>query len=398
MPIQPISFPNLSFDEANPFLKGISKGQELAQNFLMFPEELKQKILGNALQNFKVQQEENRSQYYPRLNIAEVLKSEAEPREIAARTGLYGAQANRFNTLTPLEAEEAKLKNKFYPDLIRSQIESSHALSNLRNMGGSNLGVGQKQLFGFRQQLLRDNPDWSEDQINQAANSYLSGLDKFPDGTPLPPLSGQSKAFVDQIIKQGTTAPILTGNIRANQAEAELEVLSDYASKGLEPYGNTYFNISPKQISDTFKTDEESQKRLGRFAASQALQYEVAQNRIRLANGQPGVNSTEELIKLSAQQVKGKYPKLSNKAREEASRYLDEALREGLTARKSIGIGASDNLNNRSEKITNSGINALSKGIKYPKFESKEEFQSWFKRQPSIVQKAISADLSKRSK
>lgn len=208
MPIQPINFPKLSFDEANPFLVGAGKGQQLAQNFLMFPEMLKKQMIENALQNYKAQQESDRSQYYPRLNQSEALKAEAEPREMNARAGLYGAEANKYNTLTPLEAEADKLKNKFYPDLIRSQIESQKSASNLRNMGGSNAGAGQKEIGGLIRQILIDRPDLTPQQANQAASASLSGSKTLPDGTPTPTLSGLSQSIVAQIQKRNSTAAV----------------------------------------------------------------------------------------------------------------------------------------------------------------------------------------------
>jgi hypothetical protein len=250
------------------------------------------------------------------------------------------ALTNKYNTMTPLEAQELKIKNQFAPQREQSNIEAQKAMANYRNNGGPGMGVGQKQIAGFQQQLKTEHPDWTPQQVNQAASAYLVGDNQLQDGTQLPPLSGIGQSYADQITKQGTTAPILTSNIKANQAEAELQVLNDYAQKGLEPYGDTYLNMSPQQIKDSFKKDDASQQRLGKFVASQALQYEAAQNRIKLANGQPGVTSTEELMRISGQMVNTKFPELSYKARKEAARYLDEALREGLKARQSVKIGA----------------------------------------------------------
>lgn len=250
------------------------------------------------------------------------------------------ALTNRNNTMTPLEAKKLELQNEYYPQVTESNINSQKALSNYRNSGGAGMGVGQKELKGFENQLSMDHPEWTPEEINQAANSYLTGEDTLPDGTPLPPIGGKAESFLNQIAKRGTTAPLITSGVKANQAEAELEVLNKYANEGLKPYGTTYFNKSPEQVLDTFKSDASSQKRLGKFIASQALQFEIAQNRIKLANGQPGVTSTQELMDLSKQTLKAKYPRLSQQAREEATRYMDEALREGLKARQSVNTGA----------------------------------------------------------
>lgn len=312
------------------YRNSLAKGQDITNQYS--PDKLK---LANTFQQLQ-------NQYYPS-NIQS---------EIASRNAL----ANRNNTLTPLEAKEMELKNKYYPQVTEASIASQKALANYRDMGGPGGGVGQKQIIGLKRQILNENPNWSPEKVNLAASSYINGDDTLPDGTKIPSPSGIIRSMTDQIIKQGTTAPILTGNIIANQAEAELDVLNDYAQKGLAPYGDTYLNMSPQQVVDSFKTDDVSQKKLGKFIASQAIQYEAAQNRIRLAKGQPGVTSTEELMKLSGQSVNTKYPSLTYKARQEAARYLDEALRAGLKARQSVGIGASES---RGKKNNNSKVATL---------------------------------------
>jgi hypothetical protein len=266
--------------------------------------------------------------------------------EISNRNAL----TDKYNTMTPLEAEQLKLKNAYYPDVTKSNIASQKAIANYRNMGGTGMGVGQKELMGLQNQLSLEHPDWTPIQANQAASAYINGDEVLADGTPLPPISGLGRTFLNNIAKRGTTSALVTSGVKANQAEAELEVLNKYANEGLKPYGTTYFNKSPQQIMDTFKSDPESQKRLGKFIASQALQYEAAQNRIRLANGQPGVSSTEELMKLSGQLIQTKYPRLTQKAREEATKFMDEALKKGLQARQSIETGASGLRGNKHKK------------------------------------------------
>lgn len=260
---------------------------------------------------------------------------------------------NKYNTMTPLEAERMKLQNQYYPQVTEANIAGQKALAGLRNSGGAGMGVGQKELRGFESQLSQDHPEWSPEEINQAANAYLTGDESMPDGTPLPPLGGKATSFVNQIAKRGTTAPLITSGVKANQAEAELKVLSKYANEGLKPYGTTFFDKSPEQVLDTFKSDPTSQKRLGRFIASQALQFEIAQNRIKLANGQPGVTSTQELMNLSRQTVNAKYPRLSAAAREEATRFMDEALSKGLKARQSVDTGAAALRGQKDKKDTN---------------------------------------------
>jgi hypothetical protein len=146
--------------------------------------------------------------------------------------------------------------------------------------------------------------------------------------------------LLDQNFKRGTTGPLVTKGVQANQAHTEIKVLSDYAQKGLAPYGDTVLNMSPKQIVDSFKSDTKSQTQLGRLIAAKQLQYEIAQNEIKLANGEPGINATNELMALGSNNIKTMYPKLSYQARKEANRYFIEALDAGLLARNKLGIRA----------------------------------------------------------
>ena len=49
MAIQFPDFQRISFDEANPVLKGLSTGQDMMQKFLKFPQDLQAQILANEI-------------------------------------------------------------------------------------------------------------------------------------------------------------------------------------------------------------------------------------------------------------------------------------------------------------------------------------------------------------
>jgi len=227
---------------------------------------------------------------------------------------------------------------------ILARIDEQKANAAYKNSGlGGRGGVNLQQQKQLQADLKRDNPNLTDDQVFEAAGNLLQGKETLDDGTPFK-VSGMTQNNASKVALQGTTSALATQSGRANQAEAELGVLNDYAQKGLEPYGDTFLGMSPKQIADTFKKDTTSQLQLGKFVASQALQYEAAQNRIRLANGQPGVSSTKDLMRLSGQTVDAKYPKLSYTARKEAARFLDEALRKGLEARNKMGLNINQDM------------------------------------------------------
>jgi len=322
-----------------------------------------------------------------------IMESDLEKKKL---DNIYQGIINQFSPRNyEMDLENKNLKNiyqrivnQFTPEDYQSQFESRKALDDYRKMGGGRAGVTSQQQLFLQQQLMKDNPNFTPEQAFEAAGNLVNGDNKLNDGTPFN-VSGLTKLSADKAVMQGTTSSLVTQAVKSNQADAELKVLDEYAQRGLAPYGDTILGMNPDQVIDTFKTDDKSQKKLGRFVASQALQYEAAQNRIRLANGQPGVTSTEELMKMSGQLINSKYPRLSYNARQEAARYMDEALEKGLQARNRIGLHPSS-VNEFSNKT---GAKLLAKDVVLPKFNSQKDFVDWYRLQPKVVQDAVKIKL-----
>lgn len=238
------------------------------------------------------------------------------------------ASAQHQQALAELERSPEKY------GLLRAQIEAEQALAQQRKMGGGGFGAGSagmKDINAARNYIMNTrgiNQQEADDLINRGLNGEDVGL------SPL------EINMLDQVKKRGTTSALINKGVQANQADAEINAMQEKADKWLKPYGDTTMGISFKQVQDSFKTDDESQERLGKFIASQALQYEIAQIRNRIAGGEPGVTSTELLMKESMQHIKAKYPKLSAKARKYASDALNEGISAALAARNKSGIGA----------------------------------------------------------
>lgn len=136
--------------------------------------------------------------------------------EMAARNAL----TNKTNTMTPLEAQKMKTENQFAPQLTQSQINSNNAMANLRNMGGSGMGVGGQEMMRLQNQLKIDHPDWDPLTANQAASAYITGENTLPDGTALPPLSGLAESGLAQIGKRNSNSAL------QNQA-ANMDILAN---------------------------------------------------------------------------------------------------------------------------------------------------------------------------
>jgi hypothetical protein len=222
-------------------------------------------------------------------------------------------------------------------DLLKAQIEAQKALSNQRSSGMMNSTAQQKDINSLIAQIKKDNPGLNDYQAMNIANSYLTG--NIQEGIPDP--SGIAQSYVNQINKRGTTSQLINQTINSKQADAEVEILSKYASEWSEPYGDQFFGYSPKQITDSFSSNQKDQENLGKLIASNALQFEITQVRNRLAAGQSGITNTLELKKDAMQGIKPFFPYLSETARKTANDYLNKALKEGLNARLKIGIDAS---------------------------------------------------------
>lgn len=314
-------FPILSFDQANPLLAGISAGQGLAQTHRMNPLLLKHQQIANAIEEYQRQQtaanqpyfqrlalanalkaeaepreinartslygaqtndlnamsplkqrealqdilmkhlsnqrETANSKYYDQVALANALKAEAEPKEINARTGLYGAQSNEINTMTPIKQQEGlqdilmkhlsnqreTANSKYYDQIAHANAENAMKLPfetqagiDLKNQEtsrmkaltpyeveykkalaqmprGGRMGVGSMAINGFRDQLAQDHPDWSPEKINSAASAYIDGSNAVGN-EQLPELSGSAQAQMNQVFRYN--APVAVQNQAAN--------------------------------------------------------------------------------------------------------------------------------------------------------------------------------------
>lgn len=312
----------------------IQKGYKSA----FMPGQLSQELLKTQIAN---KLEQAKVPYADRLAKAGLLHTEAE-------TGHLGADTNRLNIgnqFLPEKYEqenyEQKIKNMFLPQSEKARIAKENAMTKYYQSGAGGGSTGSKDYNKFEDGVSLDNPSLSPEQIREAADAYASGRTTLKDGTPLNPMSFGTQQALDRTVKSTTTAKLINSGIQANQAESELKAGSDFISKIGSSYGTTYAGYSWDQLKDSVSKDPESQKRLGQYMGIQALQYELAQIRNRLAGGEPGISATNLLLGHSGQIIENHAPKISGEAREEARKTIDEGLATMLKARNKIGIGAS---------------------------------------------------------
>lgn len=183
MALQLPNFRRISFDEANPMLVGLERGQKLGQGFAKFPLEMQQMILANKIKEAEAK--------YAEPMAASGLKTaqqhnEFDPRIWQSEIGLRGAQAG-------LAGSEAN-KNRFLVNnpqymspegmLISQAMEAQkHAMAAQQNQNQGEGSYGSSPSFSgggqqpsappAQQQLPQPNgPQYSKNQYNSDALAF----------------------------------------------------------------------------------------------------------------------------------------------------------------------------------------------------------------------------------
>ena len=298
---------------------------------------------------------QSQAQYAPQMNAADLAYKLAQTPNLQANTALTQQQAQYYGpkTLSDInlqgaqaanaqqEANKLIQTNPLAAQELAAKIAETKAQANYFNQGGGRGGVDVVANNQFHQAIANANPQFANDpdKLLQAATALRNGEKTMLDGTPIR-TSGDTDYWGDVTSKQRTTSALVTQGVQANQAAAELPLAQKFVQQGLAPYGNTIFNKSPKQIVDTFSSDDASQDRLGRLIAAKQLNYDIAQMQTKIANGRPGVTTTEELMRLSGQNIDDRYPMLSDRARQAAQATIEQAMNVILAARNQVGYGA----------------------------------------------------------
>lgn len=262
----------------------------------------------------------------------------AQNAERAFEADVGGQEANaglsRENML------KQRILNEFLRQREPAEIEEIRQRAKYYGSGGAGGSTGGKDYLAYASGVAQDNPDLTPEQLREATDVLAKGGTSLRDGTPLQPMSFGTRTAFDRAVKATTTAGQINTSNMANQAHAELDVFNKYANDWIPAAGTLYFGKSLDQIADTFKDDDASQKRLAKIIAGNTLQYEIAQQRNRISLGQPGITATRELMDEAKQHVNTVLPRLTPKARKYVNEYLDKAIKEGLSARNKVGVGA----------------------------------------------------------
>lgn len=112
----PMQFPILSFEQANPFMTGMSYGSSAVKNLMNTPIEMQKAIIANELNKQKQKEQEMYLQKYPEILSQQMSKGKIEQNEMQSRSSLMNAQ------LRDLEQ-----KMKYNPELYSAEAAERRA-------------------------------------------------------------------------------------------------------------------------------------------------------------------------------------------------------------------------------------------------------------------------------
>lgn len=377
MPFQPINFAAIQ-PQGSPFSRdlvdNLMKGYQAGQMPYQMQRQAEQEQLANAFQKMKNEQEPQKFQTEQqnaaaqrayqeantnRLNtmtpveaLQQTLINKYYPQLTQSQINERNAQTNKTNTMVPLESKYQDLINAFYPKEKEAEISQKGAMTNYYNQGGPGQGVGAKEWSHFQNSVSQANPNLSQDQLREAVNAYGSGKTMLSDGTPFN-VSADMKNSMDRVVKYGTTTGIINRGVFGAQAESEQPIISNYVKKGLEPYANTTMGYNFDLLKDSMNTkDKDAQKRVGQWIGSNVLGYEASQIQQMLASGKVTVSATEHLLDRNMPKIKETIPVMSDISRKEAIDYVTRAAKEAYEARKKVETGASSLIKQNGNKST----------------------------------------------
>lgn len=231
-----------------------------------------------------------------------------------------------------------QIKNSLLPQSTQADIGLKNAQANFYNQGGKGAAFIQLQ-NNVKRNILAENPTLTPDQQEDAMNQVLLGKNTLSDGTPFkvtPTITGATGAYF-----MGT-APraAINSAINSNQASKELDVLSDFTQKAIEPYAFTIGGVSPKALKDQFSSDPDTQKRLGDYKAATYLQYEGSAIQQQMAKAQNSVAATDLMLKNSLNYFDSHETVVNPGVRAQFSKRVKEQLNNMLKARQKVGVNA----------------------------------------------------------
>ena len=182
--------------------------------------------------------------------------------EIANRNALT-SRVPFENRLSEQQIREAMINNQTLDELNRAKIANMQAMASNRQMAGAGKGsVDFQNIDKLKRQVQFENPDFTPQEINEAAGAYLAGKNTLSTGKQLKQ-SDLIDTMVPQINKKNSTSAIqnTAANLDVTADELNKNIDVEAISKFAGPLGRiNYANERAKMIYDPTSVSEDFRK------------------------------------------------------------------------------------------------------------------------------------------
>lgn len=233
------NFPTISFDEANPFLKGMQSGQQIGFNFANMPLQLKAQLLQNQINQAK-------AQYAPQMELANLQKTQAQTPYIQAQTGLINKDIQWYDPKTRsalalqgaqagLDSAEASM-NRFKMAHPGYMVGGSPAMFEYLKQNGVNVFDQSQQQPNQQSQMqqigspgqAQGSPDVLRGTLQSGQNNN-SGMQPMSSGIGMPNMAEQAKNLA---LYGNALNPMQQANINAYREQQKK--MAEYSQKKME--------------------------------------------------------------------------------------------------------------------------------------------------------------------
>lgn len=243
------------------------------------------------------------------------------------------------------------------------RAQSAKAQLDIKRAGGyefSRLPIDFKNQVIAQAQGLGYAPEEAMNQLMSGKTIQDLAIARGFDPNNMPdPIYGLTSASRNQLQRRQT-------------ALAEINSLGNKISDAMAPYARRFSGYSPLQVSQALGGEKEDDQ--AKFLAARALQPELAAIRIRMANGNVGIEAIRELTSTSMGNINVMQSLVSPSVYRQASKYIDQWLNDAANAANKQNINPKGY---QTQQDSNKQA-ANSNQVKMPNFDTKEQFQAWY--------------------
>jgi len=149
---------------------------------------------------------------------------------------------------------------------------------------------------------------------------------------------------------------------QVQQVGNELDYLSSSTTPIIKRYANTFAGFSGDRIRDMLSNDVAAQKRFGQYIGALSVQSGLANGRVLLEGGRPGVEVMRMVKDSALQGIDQHSPiKMSGVAYEEAQKTIDDILHKGAKIRTTTGMNPMSEIGKNRDKSSEKEIEDMTK-------------------------------------